>query len=84
MRVELFGSLALTGRGHGTDRAVLMGLEGDSPEEIDPDSVGPRVEAVRTEKRIALLRRHEIPFQEGDDLVFNRRDLLPLHSNGMR
>ena len=84
VRVEAFGSLALTGRGHGTDRAVLMGLEGESPEEIDPDSVGPRVESIRAGKRIALLGRREIPFREGDDLVFNRRDLLPLHSNGMR
>lgn len=84
VRVELFGSLALTGRGHGTDRAVLMGLEGESPEEIDPDSVGPRVEAVRTQERIALLGRREVPFREKDDLIFNRRDLLPLHSNGMR
>src|SRR5262245_57969525 len=84
VRVELYGSLALTGRGHGTDRAVLMGLEGESPEEVDPDSVGPRVEAIRASGRIALLGRHEIPFKEGDDLIFNRQDLLPLHSNGMR
>jgi L-serine dehydratase len=84
VRVELFGSLALTGKGHGTDRAVLMGLEGESPEEIDPDSVGPRVKGVRDHHRISLLRHHEIPFREKDDLVFNRRDLLPLHSNGMR
>ncbi|HEX3555407.1 MAG TPA: L-serine ammonia-lyase [Thermoanaerobaculia bacterium] len=84
VRVELFGSLALTGRGHGTDRAVLMGLEGETPEEVDPDSVGPRVAAIRANERIALLGRHEVPFQEGEDLIFNRRDLLPVHSNGMR
>ena len=84
VRAELYGSLALTGRGHGTDRAVLMGLEGATPEEIDPDSVGPRVAAIRGRQRIGLLGRHEVPFQEGDDLIFNRRDLLPVHSNGMR
>jgi L-serine dehydratase len=84
VRAELFGSLAHTGRGHGTDRAVLMGLEGETPEEIDPDCVEPRVAAIRESGRIALLGRREIPFREGDDLVFNRRDLLPLHSNGMR
>ncbi|MEA2600214.1 MAG: L-serine dehydratase [Acidobacteriota bacterium] len=84
VRVELYGSLALTGRGHGTDRAVLMGLEGESPEEVDPDSFGPRVAAIRANGRISLLGRHEIPFGEGEDLIFNRRDLLPLHSNGMR
>jgi L-serine dehydratase len=84
VRVELFGSLAMTGKGHGTDRAVLMGLEGQSPEGIDPDVVTPRVEAIRSEERVSILGRHPVPFQEKEDLVFNRRDLLPLHSNGMR
>jgi L-serine dehydratase len=84
VRAELFGSLALTGRGHGTDRAVLMGLEGESPEEVDPDGVGPRVAAIRSRERISLLGRREIPFREKEDLIFNRRDLLPVHSNGMR
>ena len=84
VRAVVYGSLALTGKGHGTDRAVLMGLEGDTPEGIDPDSVPPRVEAIRERGRIALLGQREVPFQEKEDLVFNRRDLLPLHSNGMR
>jgi len=84
VEVELFGSLAATGRGHGTDRAILMGLEGETPEGIDPDCVGPRVEAIRKHHEISLLGRHPIPFDEASDLVFNRRDLLPLHSNGMR
>jgi L-serine dehydratase len=84
IRAELFGSLALTGKGHGTDRAVLMGLAGETPEEIDPDGVAPRLAAIRTGGTLALLGRHPIPFHEKEDLVFNRRDLLPLHSNGMR
>ena len=84
VQVELFGSLALTGKGHGTDRAVLMGLEGETPEEIDPDGVAPRIAAIRAQERLALLGRHAIPFDEKEDLIFNRRDLLPLHSNGMR
>ncbi len=84
VRGELFGSLALTGKGHGTDRAVLMGLAGETPEEIDPDGVAPRLAAIRAEEKLALLGRHEIPFHEKADLIFNRRDLLPLHSNGMR
>jgi L-serine dehydratase len=84
VRVELFGSLALTGKGHGTDRAVLMGLEGETPEAIDPDGVIPRLEAIRGEERLALLGRHAVPFHEKEDLIFNRRELLPLHSNGMR
>jgi L-serine dehydratase len=84
VRVELFGSLALTGKGHGTDRAVLMGLAGEAPEAIDPDGVIPRLEAIRREGRLTLLGRHAVPFQEKEDLIFNRRELLPLHSNGMR
>ncbi len=84
VQVELFGSLAATGRGHGTDRAVLMGLEGETPEGIDPDRVGPRVEEIRARHEISLLGRRPIPFDEATDLVFNRKDLLPLHSNGMR
>jgi L-serine dehydratase len=84
VRVELFGSLAMTGKGHGTDRAVLMGLEGETPEEIDPDGVAPRIAAIRGQERLALLGRHAVPFHEKEELVFNRRELLPLHSNGMR
>ena len=84
VQVELFGSLALTGKGHGTDRAVLMGLVGETPEAIDPDSVTPRIEAIRGRERLAILGRHILPFNEKEDLIFNRRDLLPLHSNGMR
>jgi L-serine dehydratase len=84
VHVELFGSLAMTGKGHGTDRAVLMGLEGQTPEEIDPDGVAPRIAAIRGQERLALLGRHAVPFHEKEDLVFNRRDLLPVHSNGMR
>jgi len=84
VKVELFGSLAATGRGHGTDRAILLGLEGETPEGADPDGVGPRVEAIRARGEIALLGRRPVRFVEGDDLIFNRRDLLPVHSNGMR
>jgi L-serine dehydratase len=84
VRAELYGSLAMTGKGHGTDRAVLMGLEGETPEGIDPDRVNPRVDEIRTGERIALLGRQEIEFHEKADLIFNRKELLPLHSNGMR
>jgi L-serine dehydratase len=84
VRVEVFGSLAMTGKGHGTDRAILMGLEGEAPEAIDPDSVAPRIAAIRGQERLALIGRHAVPFHEKEELIFNRRDLLPLHSNGMR
>ncbi|HEV7670356.1 MAG TPA: L-serine ammonia-lyase [Thermoanaerobaculia bacterium] len=87
-RIEatLYGSLAMTGKGHGTDKAVLMGLEGETPEEVDPGAVGPRVAAIRETLRLRPLGRPgpEIPFEEKADLIFNRREVLPLHSNGMR
>src|SRR5688572_8257929 len=84
VRCELFGSLALTGRGHGTDKAVLCGLEGEMPDAIDPDSIPARLARIRESGRIRLLGRHEIAFDEKADLVFNKRQKLPYHSNGMR
>jgi L-serine dehydratase len=84
MRVELFGSLAHTGRGHGTDKAVILGLEGNYPDRINPDIIEPRVAAIRASKRLNLLGKHEINFDEKYDLAFNKRQKLPYHSNGMR
>jgi L-serine dehydratase len=83
VRIELFGSLAMTGKGHGTDKAVLIGLEGETPEEVDPGWLQQRVAAIRHEGRLALLGRHGIAFDDKADLVWNRKKLLPLHSNGM-
>ena len=82
--VRLYGSLALTGIGHGTDRAVLVGLEGAEPESVDPDSIEPTVQRVRTQGRIKLLGEHEIAFDEPMQLLFMRHETLPRHSNGMR
>src|SRR6266850_5177400 len=82
--VRLYGSLALTGIGHGTDRAVLAGLEGAEPESVDPDSIEPTVQRIRTEGRIKLLGEHEIAFDEPMQLLFMRHERLPRHSNGMR
>jgi L-serine dehydratase len=84
LRGELFGSLAHTGRGHGTDKAVLCGFEGEWPDKIDPDSIPARLTRIRHEKKIRLLGKHEIAFDEKTDLVFNKRQKLPYHSNGMR
>jgi L-serine dehydratase len=84
VRVELFGSLALTGRGHGTDKAVLLGLEGAWPDTVDPDRIPATLERIRADKRINLLGRHPVAFDEKRDLVFNKRQKLPFHSNGMR
>jgi len=84
IRGELYGSLAYTGRGHGTDKAVLCGFEGEWPDQIDPDSIPSRLERIRGDKKIRLLGHHEIAFDEKTDLVFNKRQKLPYHSNGMR
>lgn len=84
LRAELYGSLALTGRGHGTDKAVLMGFEGHWPDRIDPDVIPGSLERIRGTKRIRLMGTHEIAFDEKRDLVFNKREKLPYHTNGMR
>jgi L-serine dehydratase len=84
VRSEVFGSLALTGRGHGTDKAVLMGLEGHWPNEIDPDVIPAALARIRSEKKLHLLGRHEIAFDEKRDLIMNKRQKLPFHTNGMR
>ncbi|WP_346536825.1 L-serine ammonia-lyase [Micromonospora sp. DPT] len=83
VQAELFGSLGATGHGHGSDRAVLLGLEGEAPETVDTDTVGPRVAAVRAEGRLHLLGVQEIDFDPDRDLVLHRRRSLPYHPNGM-
>ena len=85
-RVEtgLFGSLGATGRGHGSDRAVLLGLEGADPETVDIDHAYGRVEAIREEGRLRLAGEHEIAFDVDKDLILHLRQSLPGHPNGMR
>src|SRR5271170_1396506 len=81
---QLYGSLALTGRGHCTDRAILLGLEGLSPDTIDSAAIAPTLNRIRDEGRIRLLGRHEIAFDEPLNLLFHIDQVLPGHSNGMR
>lgn len=82
--VELYGSLALTGHAHGSDKGVLLGLEGATPETIDPEEIDDRLATIRASGRVALLGKHPLAFDEERDLLFRRRETLPLHSNGMR
>ena len=84
VRAEVYGSLALTGRGHGTDKAVMLGLEGHRPDVVDPDVIPGTLDRIRGERRIRLLGRHDIAFEEKADLVMNKRQKLPYHTNGMR
>ena len=83
IKSELYGSLGATGKGHGSDKAVLLGLEGELPESIDTTSVEDRLEALRSSKILTLLGEKSIPFNEKDDLIMHRRQTLPFHSNGM-
>ncbi len=82
--VQLYGSLALTGLGHCTDRAILLGLEGHDPSGFDPAVMEPTLARIRGSGRIRLLGRREIAFDEPMNLLFHRDQMLPGHSNGMR
>lgn len=84
MRVEIFGSLAYTGVGHGTDKALLMGLEGELPESIDPYSVEPRFERIQTQNSLQLAGTHTIDYDYQTEFIFNYDDLLPRHTNGLQ
>ena len=84
LSTELFGSLALTGRGHATDRAVILGLLGEKPDEVAPEKIEPLVEKVRGGGLLNLLGRHSVKFEEGRDLMFLTKETLPGHSNAMR
>lgn len=83
LHTTLYGSLSLTGKGHGTDRAVFAGLEGNDPETADPDYVTTALEKACESGVITVCGTHELPFETGD-IEFNLRKPLPLHPNGMR
>jgi L-serine dehydratase len=84
VEVELFGSLGATGHGHGSVKAVVLGLTGEHPETVDPEAAEPLVASVRESGRLRLLGRREIDFDLGEDILLHRRKRLPFHSNAMR
>jgi len=84
VRVELFGSLGATGKGHGSDKAVILGLQGEDPQTVDVESIAERLEAVAGAKTLLLDGQRQVAFDPAADLVFHRRKSLPLHANGMR
>src|SRR3546814_18257633 len=84
IRAEVFGSLALTGRGHGTDKAVLMCLEGQLPNLIDPDIIPAALERTPREKRVLLGGTHAGAFGEQRGTGMNKRQNLPCHTPGTR
>jgi L-serine dehydratase len=89
VHVDLYGSLALTGKGHGTDRAVILGLLGEEASTLDPDTIDSKLEAIRLSSTVSLLGRHVIPFREAQHIVFHRDQMIPpgaetQHPNGIR
>jgi L-serine dehydratase len=89
VQVDLYGSLALTGLGHATDRAVLLGLAGNEPATIDPAAIAATVAAIRQERRMKLAGKRELDFDEARDLHFHRDTMFPpgaktQHPNGVR
>ncbi len=84
LQVELFGSLALTGKGHGTDKAVLLGLMGEVPDLVDPDRADALFSTVLETQTLALPGGCNIAFNPKSDLLFHRRKSMPGHANGMR
>ncbi len=83
VRAELFGSLGLTGHGHGSPKAVVLGLEGEDPATTDTDRAEGRLDEVRSSGILRLAGTTPVPFDVGEDLVMHRRQSLPAHPNGM-
>ena len=83
VRAELFGSLGATGHGHGSPKAVVLGLMGAQPDHVDVDHAETAVQQVRSAQSLALLGSREIAFDVDEDIVMHRRKSLPFHPNGM-
>ncbi|KAF9943840.1 hypothetical protein BGZ70_005368, partial [Mortierella alpina] len=84
LRIDLFGSLALTGIGHGTPDSILMGMEGESPESVETSTIQARLKAIDEHKALTLDSTNRIKFDPAKDLVFHYFESLPQHPNGMR
>ncbi|WOJ95430.1 L-serine ammonia-lyase [Congregibacter brevis] len=84
LKVELFGSLGATGAGHGSPKAIILGLMGELPDTVDVDSIATHVDRVRSSHELSLLNRKMIAFSYRDDLIMHRSESLPYHANGMR
>ncbi len=84
LTIELFGSLAKTGKGHASDTAILLGLSGEDPVTCDTTQIGRRVLHIRTTQTLNLLQQHTIAFDSATDLIFHRDQTLPFHPNGLR
>ena len=83
VRCDLYGSLGATGKGHGSHKAVMLGLQGEMPDQVDVKTIAPSLAEIRENQRITLGGKHTVAFDEARDLVFHRRETLPFHSNAM-
>ena len=83
VRCALYGSLGATGKGHGSDKAVLLGLCGHEPETVPIEEIEPAIAAIQADKRLALMGKHAIAWNGKEDLLFHRTQTLPFHANGM-
>ncbi|MFO1190549.1 MAG: L-serine ammonia-lyase [Rhodoferax sp.] len=84
IEARLYGSLGATGKGHGTDTAILLGLEGEMPDTIDPDTIEGRLARIRKDGHVLVEGQHPVVFKERTDMLFLRRETLPFHTNGVR
>ena len=84
VRMELYGSLGATGKGHGTDRGVILGLMGEAPDTIDPDTIDAKLAELRKSQSLSLLGRHAVRFTEKEHIAFYRREAMAEHPNGMK
>ncbi|VVE31135.1 L-serine ammonia-lyase [Pandoraea morbifera] len=84
VRAELYGSLGATGKGHGTDKGVLLGFMGEAPDTVDPSTIAARLATLRKSKVLSILGRHDVPFVEKEHMVFYRREAMAEHPNGMK
>lgn len=84
VKIDLYGSLGATGKGHGTGTAVLMGLEGELPDSIDPAPVNERVQQIQDTAKLNLLQQNQISMNVENDLIYHRIDRLDFHANGMK
>ena len=84
LKITLYGSLGFTGKAHGSEKAVYLGLEGKSPDDVDPAYISERVDYIEKNLELMLISKHKVRFNPKTDLIFNRTETLPLHSNGMK
>lgn len=83
LAITLYGSLAFTGKGHGTDKAVVMGLIGEAPETIDPDSINRRIKNIEEKGQLILPNQYCIDFSIQNDIIFDYKQIFDFHPNGI-